>query len=110
MQGAMQSQLWRGQVTPSISSTTPRIQTSSGLRGMVRASAGEREVKAKAVIAEPPVHAEDRLVPRVEQRDGFWVLKEEYRQSLNPAEKVRSYLAPKHPSPAHELCVTADFE
>jgi len=46
-------------------------------------------VKAKAVIADPPVVAEDRLVPRVEQRDGFWVLKEEYRQSLNPAEKIK---------------------
>ncbi|CAI5463552.1 unnamed protein product [Closterium sp. Yama58-4] len=30
-----------------------------------------------------------RLVPRVEERDGYWVLKEEFRTSLNPAEKIK---------------------
>ncbi|CAI7906378.1 unnamed protein product [Closterium sp. NIES-53] len=30
-----------------------------------------------------------RLVPRVEERNGYWVLKEEYRTSLNPAEKIK---------------------
>lgn len=55
----------------------------------VRASA-EREVKANAVAAPPTALAEDRLVSRVEERDGYWVLKEEYRQGINPAEKVSS--------------------
>ncbi|CAI5988216.1 unnamed protein product [Closterium sp. NIES-64] len=30
-----------------------------------------------------------RLVPRVEEREGYWILKEEYRTSLNPAEKIK---------------------
>jgi len=30
-----------------------------------------------------------RLDPRVEERDGFWILKEEYRKGINPAEKVK---------------------
>ncbi|GJP55008.1 hypothetical protein CLOM_g14001 [Closterium sp. NIES-68] len=30
-----------------------------------------------------------RLVPRVEEREGYWVLKEEFRTSLNPAEKIK---------------------
>lgn len=30
-----------------------------------------------------------RLEPRVEERDGYWVLKEKYRQGINPQEKVK---------------------
>lgn len=30
-----------------------------------------------------------RLEPRVEERDGFWVLKEKFRAGINPAEKVK---------------------
>ncbi|XP_020208221.1 ferredoxin--nitrite reductase, chloroplastic [Cajanus cajan] len=30
-----------------------------------------------------------RLEPRVEERDGFWVLKEEHRGGINPQEKVK---------------------
>ncbi|OIW10186.1 hypothetical protein TanjilG_27937 [Lupinus angustifolius] len=30
-----------------------------------------------------------RLEPRVEERDGYWVLKEEYRVGINPQEKVK---------------------
>lgn len=88
MQGAMQSQLWRTQVTGAslhVTSTTTRVQVPER---SVRASA-EREVKAKAVAEPPASIAEDRLVARVEEKDGYWVLKEAYQQSLNPAEKVR---------------------
>lgn len=35
--------------------------------------------------AEPDV---SRLEPRVEERDGYWVLKEKFRQGINPQEKV----------------------
>uniref|UniRef100_A0A7N0T1A3 Alpha-amylase n=1 Tax=Kalanchoe fedtschenkoi TaxID=63787 RepID=A0A7N0T1A3_KALFE len=31
----------------------------------------------------------DRLEPRVEERNGYWVLKEKFRQGLNPQEKVK---------------------
>lgn len=30
-----------------------------------------------------------RLEPRVEERDGYWVLKEKFRQGINPQEKVK---------------------
>ncbi|XP_058730726.1 ferredoxin--nitrite reductase, chloroplastic [Vicia villosa] len=30
-----------------------------------------------------------RLDPRVEEKDGYWVLKEEYRQGINPQEKIK---------------------
>lgn len=30
-----------------------------------------------------------RLEPRVEEKDGYWVLKEEYRGGINPQEKVK---------------------
>lgn len=33
-----------------------------------------------------------RLVPRVEQVGGYWVLKAEFRENLNPAEKASSML------------------
>ena len=31
----------------------------------------------------------ERLEPRVEERDGYWVLKEKFRQGINPQEKVK---------------------
>jgi ferredoxin-nitrite reductase len=46
-------------------------------------SAPSSSAPAEAVSA-------DRLEPRVEQREGgYWVLKEKYRTSLNPQEKVK---------------------
>lgn len=30
-----------------------------------------------------------RLDPRVEEKDGYWVLKEEYRGGINPQEKIK---------------------
>lgn len=30
-----------------------------------------------------------RLEPRMEEKDGFWVLKEKFRQGINPQEKVK---------------------
>lgn len=45
-----------------------------------------------ATPAVAPVTTEvdaSRLEPRVEQKDGYWVLKEEYRDGINPQEKVK---------------------
>lgn len=95
----MQSQLWRGQVSGAALHFTGTAQVqvttkpgaakipANGILHGVRASA-DREVKAKAVAA-PPAIAEDRLVPRVEERDGYWVVKEEFHKGLNPAEKIK---------------------
>lgn len=44
-------------------------------------------------VAVPPSGASEiaaeRLEPRVEERDGYWVLKEKFRQGINPAEKTK---------------------
>jgi ferredoxin-nitrite reductase len=96
MQGAMQSQLWRGQVGGAAlhfrvqttgNQDAARVGPANGRNCSARASA-EREVKASAVAAAPPI-AENRLVPRVEERDGYWVVKEEFRQGINPTEKIK---------------------
>lgn len=56
----------------------------------VRAS-GEREVKAKVAVESPSESViENRLLPRLEKKEGYWVLREEFRTSLNPAEKVKN--------------------
>ncbi|PHT70501.1 Ferredoxin--nitrite reductase, chloroplastic [Capsicum annuum] len=44
-------------------------------------------------VAVPPSGAvevaAERLEPRVEERDGYWVLKEKFRKGINPAEKAK---------------------
>ncbi|KAI3915965.1 hypothetical protein MKW98_004406 [Papaver atlanticum] len=32
---------------------------------------------------------ESRLEPRVEKKDGYWILKEKFRQGINPSEKIK---------------------
>ncbi len=56
----------------------------------IRCSAApEKVAAAQAVAIAPSVPVEEnRLVPRVENRDGYWVLREEFRAGINPAEKV----------------------
>ncbi|XP_059652878.1 ferredoxin--nitrite reductase, chloroplastic-like [Cornus florida] len=44
------------------------------------------------VVTSPPGAAEidgERLEPRVEEREGYWVLKEKFRGGINPQEKVK---------------------
>lgn len=57
----------------------------------IRCSAAREEVAlAQAVAIAPSVPVdENRLVPRVENRDGYWVLREEFRAGINPAEKIK---------------------
>jgi len=74
--------------------------TAAGLGGIItrkqqvmetiRCSAAREKVAApQAVAIAPSVPVEEnRLVPRVENRDGYWVLREEFRAGINPAEKV----------------------
>lgn len=43
-------------------------------------------------ISVPPSEADvavNRLEPRVEEREGYWVLKEKFREGINPQEKVK---------------------
>lgn len=50
-------------------------------------------VSQTPTAAEPPSAAAEvaveRLEPRVEERDGYWVLREKFRGGINPAEKVK---------------------
>ncbi|XP_055815821.1 ferredoxin--nitrite reductase, chloroplastic-like [Solanum dulcamara] len=39
--------------------------------------------------AAPPEVAPERLEPRVEEKDGYWILKEQFRKGINPQEKVK---------------------
>ncbi|XP_059296967.1 ferredoxin--nitrite reductase, chloroplastic-like [Lycium ferocissimum] len=46
----------------------------------------------QTVALPPPGAAEiasERLEPRVEEKDGYWVLKEKFRKGINPAEKAK---------------------
>ena len=58
------------------------------------ASSGNSKTRLFATtpaVAPAPAPAVDagRLEPRVEERGGFWVLKEKFREGLNPQEKVK---------------------
>lgn len=46
---------------------------------------------AQTAVPVPSAVVEDveRLEPRVEQREGYWVLKEKFRKGINPQEKVK---------------------
>ncbi|KAI9127785.1 hypothetical protein K1719_000778 [Acacia pycnantha] len=44
---------------------------------------------APAQVASSPEVDASRLEPRVEEKDGYWVLKEKFRQGINPQEKVK---------------------
>lgn len=98
MQGAMQTKMWRGEListsTHFIGGTRLQPKLNQDARKptksencIVRVSM-EREVKAKAAVS-PPAVAADRLTPRVQERDGYYVLKEEFRQGINPQEKIK---------------------
>ncbi|KAJ6927057.1 ferredoxin--nitrite reductase [Populus alba x Populus x berolinensis] len=68
-------------LTPQLSHTVP----SSSARPRTRLFAGPPTV---AQPAETGVDA-GRLEPRVEKKDGYYVLKEKFRQGINPQEKVK---------------------
>ncbi|CAN4107693.1 unnamed protein product [Withania somnifera] len=43
----------------------------------------------QTVAVPPPEVAAERLEPRVEEKDGYWILKEQFRQGINPQEKLK---------------------
>ncbi|XP_077213705.1 nitrite reductase 1 [Tasmannia lanceolata] len=61
-------------LTPSMPVTRPTRRVKSGPSPTV------------APLGDPDV---SRFEPRVEERDGYWVLKEKFRQGINPLEKVK---------------------
>ncbi|CAN1133461.1 Ferredoxin--nitrite reductase, chloroplastic [Linum perenne] len=46
-------------------------------------------IPAESAAAPAPAVEAERLEPRVEERAGYWVLKEKFRQGINPQEKVK---------------------
>ncbi|KAG9152103.1 hypothetical protein Leryth_017660 [Lithospermum erythrorhizon] len=44
---------------------------------------------AQTVALPPPAGSSDRLEPRVEEKDGYFVLKEKFRGGINPQEKIK---------------------
>ncbi|GAB4856742.1 Ferredoxin--nitrite reductase, chloroplastic [Ancistrocladus abbreviatus] len=72
-----------------ISATSLRSsQTKSAAIQRLRVRAASQ---VQTAAAAPPAGAVDvaRLEPRVEERDGYWVLKEKYREGINPTEKIK---------------------
>ncbi|XAR59450.1 Ferredoxin--nitrite reductase [Bertholletia excelsa] len=64
----------------------PSLAGSNRFRSRVSAT------PAQSVAPSPPVAVEidaERLEPRVEEREGYWVLKEKFREGINPQEKVK---------------------
>lgn len=59
----------------------------------ISSSAPTRQLSAATTPAAAPIVAPDvaaeRLEPRVEERQGYWVLKEKFRQGINVQEKVK---------------------
>lgn len=70
-----------------LSSPLPRQKSSASL------SQTKVYAATSPTAAPPPPGVEEadvaRLEPRVEERDGYWVLKEKFRQGINPQEKVK---------------------
>ncbi|XP_052194753.1 ferredoxin--nitrite reductase, chloroplastic [Diospyros lotus] len=64
----------------------PSLPNSGRLRTRVCASPAQTVAPSPSGAAE--IEA-GRLEPRVEEREGFWVLKEEFRAGINPQEKVK---------------------
>lgn len=60
----------------------PRRSTAGRVQASTKPPAATATDESTAVDA-------SRLVPRVEQRDGYWILKEEFRQGINPQEKIK---------------------
>eukprot|EP00252_Welwitschia_mirabilis_P012091 TRINITY_DN268_c0_g1_i1.p1 TRINITY_DN268_c0_g1~~TRINITY_DN268_c0_g1_i1.p1 ORF type:complete len:402 (-),score=51.71 TRINITY_DN268_c0_g1_i1:114-1178(-) len=55
-----------------------------------KAPSAQHGVRCKAVTEASRASVESsRLQPRVEERDGYWVLREEFRDGINPQEKVK---------------------
>ncbi|XP_022149175.1 ferredoxin--nitrite reductase, chloroplastic [Momordica charantia] len=55
-----------------------------------RSGGRRRRVAAVPVVAPAEVAVEEgRVEPRVEERDGYWVVKEKFREGINPQEKVK---------------------
>ncbi|MCO5564614.1 hypothetical protein L7F22_018279 [Adiantum nelumboides] len=70
----------RASVFPSISGNASSSSTSRGPLPF--------QALADAVASSAPVSTE-RLTPRVEEKDGYWVLKSDNREGINPAEKIK---------------------
>ncbi|OAY39161.1 ferredoxin--nitrite reductase, chloroplastic [Manihot esculenta] len=64
----------------------PLSHSSSSTRHRTRLLAGPSPTVVQPV--EVDVDAE-RLEPRVQEKDGYWILKEKFRQGINPQEKVK---------------------
>ncbi|KAL8167545.1 hypothetical protein V2J09_009044 [Rumex salicifolius] len=75
-------QKWSMPSTRSTAFRIPRRSTAGRVQASIKPAAATTTSESTAVDA-------SRLVPRVEERDGYWILKEEFRQGINPQEKIK---------------------
>ncbi|KAL0384212.1 UNVERIFIED_CONTAM: Ferredoxin--nitrite reductase, chloroplastic [Sesamum radiatum] len=72
----------------SVKFLAPSLPNSSNRFKSVRLQATPPQTVAAPASGAAGVDAE-RLEPRVEEKDGYFVLKEKFRQGINPQEKVK---------------------
>lgn len=69
-----------------------RAVNHGGCNSEISADGNNKGTTAKAVASPAGSHVTvdaSRLESRVEERDGYWVLKEEFRAGINPQEKIK---------------------
>nr|AKQ98337.1 ferrodoxine-nitrite reductase 1 [Brassica juncea] len=71
------------------SSTSLSLRFSPPLHTLLSSTKPRRSLIVAAQTAESTAVEADRLEPRVELRDGFFILKEKFRKGINPQEKVK---------------------
>ncbi|XP_010263547.1 PREDICTED: ferredoxin--nitrite reductase, chloroplastic [Nelumbo nucifera] len=71
-------------LAPSVPSSSSMRRTRRGARAPAAATPSQAEAPSVAKEVDG-----SRLEPRVEEREGYWVLKEKFRQGINPQEKVK---------------------
>ncbi|XP_034681758.1 ferredoxin--nitrite reductase, chloroplastic [Vitis riparia] len=76
---------------PFLSQAPTHLSNSTSLRLKTRISATPTPTPTPTTVAPSSTAAVDasRMEPRVEERGGYWVLKEKFREGINPQEKVK---------------------
>ncbi|KAJ9705039.1 hypothetical protein PVL29_003200 [Vitis rotundifolia] len=76
---------------PFLSQAPTHLSNSTSLRLKTRISATPTPTPTPTTVGPSSTAAVDasRMEPRVEERGGYWVLKEKFREGINPQEKVK---------------------
>lgn len=73
----------------SVKFLAPSFSNSGNRHSKTRLQATPAQTVSPPASSGSPAVSSDRLEPRVEERDGYFILKEKFREGLNPPEKVK---------------------